>query len=240
MIVLTQEQKDKIKAHTLACYPEEMCGILTKNDFVALKNTSSTPMEAFRINSIELAPYVDTIVAIVHSHCYRRERPSVFDIRTPSLRDMQEQNVTGIPWLIIGTEGINVLEPLEIPRIPSEELLGRPFIWFINDCYTLVQDYYKYFLNIELPAAKITSDYRELRHYNKTFEPYIEEYGFYEVKGIDDMQNGDIILMDNGVASQNHLGVYHEGNVFSQEAVSQCNPFYKYIGRIQKRLRYRG
>ena len=238
MILLTAEQKAKIKTHTLACYPEEACGIITGNDFIPLKNNSATPTESFKIVSEDIVKYIGTIKAIVHSHCYTKDRPSIFDIRTPSLRDMEEQKISDIPWLIVGTEGINVLDPLEIPRIPSKNLLGRPFIWFINDCYTLVQDYYKYYLNIELPPAKITSDYRDLRHYNKTFEPYIAEYGFSEIKGIDDMRNGDIILLDNGIASQNHLGVYHEGNIFSQEAVSQSNPFYKYIGRVQKRLRY--
>ncbi len=240
MITLTQEQKEAIREHTLRCYPEEMCGILSEGNFIPLQNASSDPTEAFKILSKDLIKYIGKIDAIVHSHCYRKDRPSIFDIRTPSLQDMKEQKLSGVPWLIVGTEGQNVLDPLEIPRIPSNELLDRRFIWFINDCYTLVQDYYLFYLGIELPEAKVESDYRELRHYDRTFEPYIAEYGFYEIPGIDDMQNGDLILLNNGIASQNHLGVYHDGYIYSQEQVSQKQEFYKYIGRVQKRLRYRG
>lgn len=239
MIKLNSQQKQKIKEHTLKCFPEEMCGILLEDDFISLKNSSENPTEHFKISALSIAPYLkENIIAVVHSHCYNKSKPAILDVRTPTVKDIAEQKKSEIPWLITGTEGENVLETIQIPRERSQEYLNRPFIWFINDCYTLVQDYYYFELNITLPDASSTKDYKSSRNSNKPFQPYIKEYGFSETTDITNMQNGDLILIDNGLASENHLGIYHENNILIQEDLSIKIPFTNFIGRIHKVLKY--
>lgn len=238
MIKLTAKQTQQIKEHTLACYPEEMCGLLVEGEFTPLKNVAENPKKEFRILEQDLIPYLGNITAIVHSHCYNSKHPNLLDVRTPSVQDVKQQKISKIPWLIVGTEGQNVLEAIQLPRTKNNTYLGRPFIWYINDCYTLVQDYYWFELGIDLPDAVDNKDYKSTRILNEPFKAYIKEYGFSESTCIDDMQNGDLILVDSGIASQNHLGIYHEGFILSQETLSIKQPFYNFIGRIHKVLRY--
>ena len=240
MIKLTAKQTQQIKEHTLSCYPEEMCGIIVGENFIPLKNVADNPKKEFRILEQDLIPYLGKIIAIVHSHCYNSERPGILDIRTPSATDIKQQKLSNVPWLILGTDGSVTTPYIQIPREPSKELLGRPFMWFVNDCYTLVQDYYKFNLNIDLPEHKADVDYKQLKNHDNLFDEYIEEYGFEASDDITNLKNGDLLLLNNGLAYRNHLGIYHNEHVLHQEELSLSQPFATFIGRINKVLRYVG
>lgn len=240
MIKLTAKQTQQIKEHALACYPEEMCGLLTDDGFIPLNNTAENPKKEFRILEQDLIPYLGHISAIVHSHCYNSKKPEILDVRTPSAIDVKQQKLSNVPWLIVGTEGLTVTPHIQLPREPSNTFVGRSFMWFINDCYTLVQDYYKFNLGIELPDHKADVNYKDLKNHDNLFEQYITEYGFEVTSNIEDLKNGDLLLLNNGIASCNHLGIYHEGQVLHQEEVSLTQPFAAFIGRINKVLKYVG
>ncbi|RKZ02642.1 hypothetical protein DRQ25_18445 [Candidatus Fermentibacteria bacterium] len=237
---LTAEQIQAIKSWALVCYPEEMCGIITEGVFKTLPNSAENPKEAFRIDEKLLLPFLGKIDAIVHSHCHNPKKPTALDVRTPSSADVQGQISSGVPWLIVGVDGSMVTPAITIPREPSASYLERPFIWFINDCYTLVQDYYQFELGIALTDHKIDKDYKTLRNYDNLFERYIKEYGFKETDSIEGLKNGDLLLLNNGVATCNHLGIYHNGEVLHQDEMSVSQPFVAFIGRINKVLKYVG
>jgi len=237
MIKLLPIQLHKIKEHTLQCFPEEMCGILTSDDFIPCTNAADEPEKHFKIPPAELAQHTE-FKAIVHSHIRNIKRPELLDTRTPSLADLKGQRDTGVPWLIVATEGAVVTPPLEIPRDRSLPYVGRSFIWFVADCYTLVQDYYANELGIALKDHKEDLEFKELRRFDGIFDMYVEEYGFIEHSNINDMQNGDLLLLDNAGSKRNHLGIYHNGDVIHQDAVSVQVPFSTFIGRINKVLRY--
>lgn len=252
MIVLNKTQLLKIKEHSLSCYPEEMCGGLTIDDFIPFtnkalskeeadsKNISNNRLNSFSIASIELVPYLNKLTAIVHSHCRDKRKPEILDTRTPSLADILGQKESGLPWLIVSTEGEVVTPAIQLPREPSNNYIGRPFIWFINDCYTLVQDYYKFELGINLPDHKANTDYKSLRIFDNIFDNYIAEYKFEASDDLKNMKNGDLILLDNGGKKRNHLGIYHNGKIIHQDLLSVEVPFETFIGRINKVLRYVG
>ena len=240
MIKLTAQQIADIKAHALDCYPEEMCGILVEDTFVPLANTHEEPEEHFKVDELTLFPYLGQIQAIIHSHTYIPEKPATLDIRTPSATDVKGQKLSGVPWLIVGTEGQTVTPALELPRTPSNNYIERPFIWFINDCYTLIQDYYQFEFGITLPDHLNTINFKDIRKLDKLFEGHIENYGFRETMDITDMQNGDLLLLDNALAAQSHLGIYHNGEVLHQDVLSVSVPFTSFIGRIHKVLKYVG
>lgn len=238
-MILNPKQLQKIKDAALADYPNEMCGVCTVNDFVHLKNVSDSPEKSFKIAPAEYVIYVNNVTAIVHSHTRPVNKSDIFDLRTPSMADIDGQIKTGLPWVIVGCEGYEVSDPLIFPRTPSADLIGRPFIWYINDCYTLVMDYYKFNMGVDLPGHDINFDWGiEHRRLNNIFENYIESYGFSEVV-IDDIKNGDVILLDN-IGVKNHIGVYHDGDIIHQLGISTKEHMTNYYTRINKVLRYVG
>ena len=231
---------DELTRGILNNYPNEACGFILQDDTIIFcMNESETPEKSFKINPADYIKFAGQIKYIFHSHCVDPRKGKNLDPRTPSLADMEGQKVTGIPWLIFATEGWVVSDPIEIPRKASKDYLERPFIWFINDCYTLVQDYYKFELGIKLKEY-ILHDYKEIRKSDKVFEEFIEDYGFQEVQNLDDLQNGDLFIIDNSGFTENHLAIYHNGSLLHQGLLSCKEPIETYMGQIRKRLKYVG
>lgn len=236
-IILSKLQKDKIEEATFKDYPNEMCGFLTKDDFIHVENTADNPEKSFKISTKDYVKWFSKAIAIVHSHTRDKKAREIFDLRTPSYADYINQKKTGKPWLIVGCEGMSVSSPVQFPRVRSQEYVGRTFQWFINDCYNLVQDYYWFELGIELKDSVITEGYDKLRTIDGIFEPYITDYGFVEIP-YEDLQENDLILVDNGGFTSNHLGIYTKGNILHQDLLSVSVPLVTYLGRIKKVLRY--
>lgn len=232
MIELTLVQREQIKQAALTSYPKEMCGVLLQDSFVALPNTAENPEEDFRIEAIALAPYIGKITAVVHSHTLRRKRPCVQDARTPSFKDVLAWRATQLPFLIVATDGEVVTEALEFPKPYSEQLLQRPFIWFVNDCYTIVQDYYKREFDINLPMHKAEVDFTEIKHQSDLFEAHAEAFGFVKYENVMPSRNGDLILVDGTQGKRNHLGIYHNGKIIHQSTMSVEVPLETFVGRV--------
>jgi len=229
---------DKLSRGILDNYPSESCGFILEDDTIIFcANISETPEKSFKINPVDYIKFAGKLKYIFHSHCVDSRASRNLDPRTPSVADMKGQQVSGVPWLIFATEGWVVSDPIELPRTPSSEYLERPFIWFINDCYTLVQDYYKFELGIELKAY-ILHDYTQIRKTDKVFDEFIADYGFQEFHNIDDLQNGDLFIIDNSGFTENHLAIYHEGYLLHQGLLSCKEPLESYMGQIKRRLRY--
>lgn len=231
---------DELNRGILNNYPNESCGfILQDNTIIFCMNISETPEKSFKINPIDYVKFSGQLKYIFHSHCINPRTSRNLDPRTPSVADMKGQEVSGIPWLVFATEGWVVSEPITLPRTPSSDYLERPFIWFINDCYTLVQDYYKFELGIELKPY-ILHDYTAVRKSDKVFDEFIEDYGFIELQNLDDLKNGDLFILDNSGFRENHLGIYHEGCLIHQGLLSCKEPLENYMSQIKKRLKYVG
>jgi proteasome lid subunit RPN8/RPN11 len=229
-----------IRKHILTSYPNEACGIVLYDNFVIpLENISEEPTKSFKISSVDITKYIGNIKYIYHSHCRSINSPEIFDLRTPSFSDILGQQKSGIPWLIFGTEGTGVTEPLTIPRVKNNNYLQRPFIWYINDCYSLVQDYYQFEFGIILDNHKAKADYKDIRKLNNIFGEYIEEYGFikYNVKG-HKFQDGDLVLLDSHGFEKNHLGIYEDGFILHQDTLSKKEKIEHFIDRIHLVLRH--
>ena len=238
-IILNKKQKKAIEKHTLSCYPEEMCGFLTKTDFIPVPNIAEDREKSFKIDSIEFARHYDEIIAIVHSHTRPLKQAELFDLRAPSYQDYLNQKLTNRPWLIVGCESLTVTDPIQFPRSPSKEYIGRRFQWFLTDCYNLIQDFYLFELGIELPEAIIEHDYLDIRHKSYLFDQYFLDYKFIEIP-LDKIQENDVLVIDHGGYKANHLGIYTQGKVMHQGMVSAIVPFETFLGRINKVLRYVG
>jgi proteasome lid subunit RPN8/RPN11 len=238
-IQLTDLQKEKIEEYTFSCYPEEMCGFLTKDDFVPVQNCAEDKLNSFKISDVDTAKWFSKAIAIVHSHTRELKKQEVLDLRTPSYADFENQKRTGKPWLIVGCESLTVTESLQFPRTQNCKYEGRRFQWFINDCYNLVEDFYLFELGITLKERVVTEDYTQLRSMNNIFEQFISDYGFKEIP-FEQLQENDLVLLDSGGFVSNHLGIFTKGQILHQGMVSAYVPFETFLGRINKVLRYVG
>lgn len=237
-IKLTLLQSQKIKDAALRRYPNEMCGVLTAEDFIELDNYAIDPSKSFSFDPVQYGRVVEQVVAIVHSHTKSINDPEHYDLRTPSRKDRLNQRTTNKVWLIVGTEGHEVSEPIQFPREPSSQYLNRPFMWFVNDCYTLVQDWYRFERGIELMDHADDFDPANMQIFSGIFEPYIAQAGFVEVTS-GQPKFGDLLLLSAMGMLNNHLGIYDDGRVIHQLGLSVAEPYEAFLGKIHKVLRYR-
>jgi len=126
---------------------------------------------------------------------------------------------------------------LKIPREPNKDFVGRPFIWYINDCFTLVCDYYHYVMGIDFPEIAYKREYHNELCLTNLFEDYLQEFSIKEVP-FQSIQNGDILVMNFNLGKRNHLGIYENGNVLHQDMLSTYTSFSLFQNRVSEIYRH--
>ncbi len=231
---------DEFKNYVLEQYPKETCGVIANNLFVPLENISNAPEKSFKFKPEEYALYIDKTEAIVHSHSINANKPPKFDGRTPSLADRLNQKNSNKLWGIVSCEGENVTPFLYYPHISNTNYFGRQFIPYIDDCFTIIQDYIYFELQKEPPKYKIDYDWINVTNFNEVLLPFLNYPGFIEVDDLNKTQNGDIIVVNHRLGNVSHLGIIHNGQVIHQDVLSTIVPLSNFIGNIVKILRWVG
>lgn len=197
---------EEILAHALDTYPEECCGLVaargTHTRVIRGKNVSSSPLKTFDLGVEAWLEVADDeeVVAIYHSHPRGSSEPSE--------ADRVSCEATGLPWYILGVPDrhLNRIEPCGY-EAPLE---GRPYVYGVHDCYTLVRDWYKREEGIELPYFESKEGWWDTGQ--NLFLDNFKAVGFEEVEG--DPQHGDVFLFLARARVPNHLGVYlHPGQL---------------------------
>lgn len=137
---------DEAKRHARREFPKESCGLIVSGEYVPCHNYADDPLSDFMISPTAYlrASKEGTIEAVVHSHPNGQPFPSALD--------MEQQIQTAVPWLIFPLNDSVVLDPVAFgDQLPVAPLLGRPFVWGVFDCYSLIRDYYKLHYAISLP-----------------------------------------------------------------------------------------
>lgn len=206
---LSSETIKAIQEHAVETYPRESCGVVCvvkgRERYFPCRNDATNAQDEFTLNPQDLAAAEDQgeVIAYVHSHPNARARPSEAD------KVMCE--LTEKPWHIV-----NVSLPLgeEAPVVgeifsfaPSgyvPDLIGRPFVHGVLDCYALVRDYFRKEHNIQLNDYPRTDDWWDRREnlYCKNFEAE----GFSVVNN--EPRVGDLFLMQIRSPEPNHAAVY--------------------------------
>jgi len=231
------EAFDAITKATLRCYPNEMVGIISDGKFVELTNVSPSPETHFSVDPLEYEKMVD-VEFIVHSHTTNTSESSRWDLRTPSNADLINQRAGSVPWLIVGTEGENVMKPIRLPHVPNNEYLDRRFIWYVSDCYTLVKDYYQFEYGIFLRDHPVEFDWG-VDCFDNIIERHFGPAGFiHDVLELENIQNGDLLLLGVMDTIKNHLGIYEDGYVIEQMGISRRRPIRNYRSRIVRIVRH--
>lgn len=192
-----------IKKDACERFPNESCGIVFEDQYIPFENVAADPTQSFHIKEEKLVPYLGKIQAIVHSH------PMGPDC--PSETDMQQQVAWNLPFGIVATDGSDCLEPFFWGgNTPIPALKGRGFRHGVTDCYSLVRDYYRLNLGIQLSEYPREWEWWK-KEESKLYERYFANENFYRIEA-SEVRPHDCFLASIRSDTPNHAGVYVGGN----------------------------
>lgn len=205
---MTPETEAAIRAHAITEYPKESCGLIIvfkgREKYIPCRNAMMSPMEHFKITGEERAEAEDMgdVVAYVHSHPNMPARPSEADKVMCEASGLRSHivHVSVEDGAVEPTTG--ELVTLE-PQGYEAPYTQRQFVHGVMDCYALVKDYYKRDLGIELPEYD-----RDDKWWDRGQNLYLDNFAAAGCVRVDDLQVGDIILMQVKSKVPNHAGVY--------------------------------
>ena len=216
--------------------PKESCGFLLnikgKEKYFPCENLSTYSQQCFIIdpNDYIKAEESGNILAVVHSHPVT---PPV-----ASQADMIGCENSNLPWHIVNpkTEEWGYLEPSGY----KPPLLGRPWVWGITDCWSLVRDWYKEEKNIILRDWDRPSTPQQFLE-KPLFESCAWRTGFRELRPNEKLLNGDVLLMSILSPTLNHVAIFINGDVLHHLAdrISGKEPYNEWLLKCTgKRYRY--
>lgn len=220
------------KKHAMGCFPEESCGLVIKDKYVPCENIAANPLNDFKIKTIFYVDNSDNINCIIHSH---NNYPHI------SKKDMEQQIVTDVPWGMINVFKGNITGVYFWGnQLPVQDLIGRPFVHGIYDCYALIRDYYRKEKKIILPIYP-----RENFWWTKNEHMLIDNFktvGFIETDKLD-LQIGDVILGSVLATNVNHSAIYLGNGLILHHLynrLSRVEPLIRWEKFITNCLRYIG
>ena len=191
---------EAFRAHAAAAGGNEACGLILRvggeEAFQPCRNVSEHPAEEFQVSEDDWASAEDRgeVLAVCHSH------PGGDPMPGPA--DLEACREHGLPWFILGAgDGLQRVDPF------PEPLLGRPFVYGWADCYSLVRDWHLQF-GVRLPDFPREPDFWE-----KDRSPYLEHFEACGFRLVNDLKDGDLVLMRIASRVPNHAGIHLGGRI---------------------------
>jgi len=205
--------KETALAHAKDQDPDESCGLLLnirgKERYHPCRNLSAQSDEYFILDPEDYikGSNLGTITAIIHSH---PDTPPV-----ASQADKMSCEQTKLPWYIVNpkTETWGYYEPCGY----KAPLLGRPWVWAVTDCWSLIVDWYKEQRGIELLDYERPTRIEDFTD-DPVFERYLPSRGFRLLKPDEPLMNGDVLAMSILGKGLNHVGIFLDGDVLHHSA----------------------
>lgn len=199
---LSNKAKQAILAHARAEYPRECCGVLIGGDYRPCTNIVKDAEAEFEIAPDELLD-IEEITAIVHSHPNGSAKPSALD--------RVQMAAHGVPWVIVGLDAVNAQLAIHTPAAP---LIGREYVHGVQDCYSIVRDYYACEFGALLPDFARKDGWWEDVHAASLYVKNFSKAGFVRLPDDAPLQKGDVLLCRVGRTHHvNHAVVYLGGSV---------------------------
>lgn len=223
------------KQYFISKWPEEAVGYLKDGQFFPLENIAVDKRHQFEVDPMFMLNEPD---ALLHSHTVGFEEQR-HDARSPSITDLEYQITTAIEWGICVTDGDVCEDPLYWGNPNNRpELLGRDFIFNIQDCLSLCQDWFYQEHGVVLPNQPRNP------YWNEDGENYMEQ--LYESWGFDkidlgSLRRGDVLFYKVRSPVVNHLGIYLDNNEVISHwygRVSAIESYGKWANYIQFAARY--
>ena len=231
-----------VKAHAIAEYPRECCGLVIDGKYTPFPNVlydpndvTTNPYDAFQL-PVDAWPTDGRVVnAVLHSHCAPR-----WGIE-PSAADMKSQIATAVPWGIVLASRGHASDPVWFgDHLLDEPLLGRQFLHGVRDCYSLVRSEKWQRDKIKLPEFP-----RDVEWWKKGGDLYRTGFASAGYKQIapGDARPGDVVLMTVRSPVTNHAAIVLDGGLMMhhlQNKLSHRVPIGPWLKLITHWLRYEG
>jgi proteasome lid subunit RPN8/RPN11 len=228
--------KDKAAKYAVECLPKESCGLLAiikgKETFWPCKNLSEAPDEYFVMcpDSWQECEDQGELIGIVHSHTYGSALPSE--------ADKASCEHLGLPFYIYSIEHKDWHSFK--PSGYKSGLFGRTWIWKKHDCWSLIVDFYKEKLNLDLGSCYRPKTLKEFAD-NPYFEQILKDANFKEIDK-NNIKENDVLLMEGIEEKLNHVALYIGNQTIFHHNIKQlsCRELYdlKYIQATKKAFRY--
>lgn len=242
MIIIDNDVLEDFKEHCKQSFPHEAVGILKGGKYVPLKNSSENPTENFFLSNSDIIEE-DDVTALLHSHTDGSVRPSYEDMKT--------QISIGIPMGIMGVYNDYENNAFNFTRIEwlgvfKNDYLGLPYIFGINDCYSLVRNWFYKHKKIELMDFPRRWEFWNIEN---IFLNNLALAGFKEIT-INEAEPGDVFLctFHNIAHIPIHCGVLVEDDMiehhtslmrpvnYSMKSVRE--PAHRYLSSMSHFARY--
>lgn len=209
-IMLNPDLIRQIQIHAELEYPRECCGFVLNNSVVFGARNVSDRASPYSIGENKLAAEFDLpaedwakaeqqgeITCVYHSHC-----GDIEDDFSPD--DIKAAKQLSLPFFLIHVPKLT--ERYYDPRAiaPFEE---REWHWAYQNCYTLLQDWYKAQLGIHLPDYYMSEPEEWHRAEWSPFLSDLPKIGFVKVED-GSLKRHDVILMrSEDSANPCHVGI---------------------------------
>jgi proteasome lid subunit RPN8/RPN11 len=235
---LNDSHKEIIKVQASGDYPNEICGLIVqKGDELTISpciNSHQNKAYNFSIsyNDYLKAESLGKIIAVYHSHTRACE-----DSRKFSLFDIQQSENHNLIYVIY--HALYDEFYFYYPKQRAIPYLTRDYVFGHIDCFTLIQDYYRNELKIEIP--NITHPYRYIEDKaahpeNSKIHNILED--FYLSNGfkiVTNLQKHDVILTNTlHVKSAIHNMIYLGDEMVLHHPQKRKSLIEKYNGFMQR------
>lgn len=219
-MMFSRDSLEAAKAHAIAAYPHESCGLIVKDRYIPCTNVAADKEKTFQISDAEIVKLLGegrAYDAVIHSH---PNGPAY-----PSKDDMEQQIASGVPWGIVVTNGEDALDPIFWgDTLPIAPLIGREFRHGVADCYSLVRDAFRLgkekmaeqdmpewpFDPIVMP--EVARDDEWWKGEDDLYTAYFEKEGWVPIQR-EEVRPGDGFLMKVRSDKLNHAGLYVGNNL---------------------------
>lgn len=184
-----QHQIEQIKSIAIANPTIEVCGQILNGEVIECANLAEIPSERFDF-------LVDDRASLVwHSHCNGNDDFSIDDI-------VASKEVE-IPYFLycVQTGETRYFNPIDRPSY-----CGRSFHWAWQNCYTLIQDYYKQELGLAMDDFYLRSPESYL-YEDVGYVENLPSQGFRRLERGEAIEKHDLILGYGGLTFPNHAAI---------------------------------
>lgn len=237
---------DDAKVDARNKYPQESCGVITGDEYVACDNVASDPIKDFKISSTITDPLImaHTLQGIIHSH----PTDNLLAISCPTKEDMTSQIAMNVPWGIIDLDTNHVNDPFFWGDfLLDEPLIGQTFHHGVRDCLSLIRKYFWQKRGIKMAEFPRSDLWWRGKTEDDMYEQNFVKAGFIKIKK-EELQDGDVFCGKIRSDKINHGGIYLDNDIDGHGVVlhhtygrlSHKESAYPYLNRAELFLRYVG